>query len=145
MTKRRLTIAQAQAEGFIVDTTCYPHVGYKGPRFRPTYTVDVLTELEAGLINALGSLLTDVENGVSLGYAFDDPYNPFYSSVMLARALLGQYRADDLLLHQTPDGWTFHPPASKHLEDALIIHEGSGEPTEEDQAEAFRKWAGIRG
>lgn len=43
-------IEDAQANGFIVDTHCYPHLGYKGERFRPTETCECYTKLETQLI-----------------------------------------------------------------------------------------------
>lgn len=46
MSYRPLTIEEAKAAGFTVDTTCYPHFGYKGPRFRPSESVNVLTDIE---------------------------------------------------------------------------------------------------
>ncbi len=46
----KITIAEAEAKGFTVDTHCYPHFGYKGSRFRPDESVDVYTELESNLI-----------------------------------------------------------------------------------------------
>lgn len=48
-----ITIEEARAQGFTVDTTVYPHVAYKGPRFNPTSTKHCLTELEAQLAKAL--------------------------------------------------------------------------------------------
>lgn len=47
---KRITIAQAEERGFAVDTYCYPHLGYKGSRFRPDESVYVYTELEAELM-----------------------------------------------------------------------------------------------
>ena len=53
----RLTIEEAKAQGFTVDSHCYPHIGYMGPRFDPTKTVGVLTECEAHLIALVRSYL----------------------------------------------------------------------------------------
>lgn len=39
----------AESHGYIVDKSCYPWFGYKGPRFSPTDSVDVLTDLEFAL------------------------------------------------------------------------------------------------
>jgi len=49
----KLTIAEAEAQGFTVDTTVYPHFGYKGNRFAPIETVKVYTETEQALLGAL--------------------------------------------------------------------------------------------
>lgn len=57
-----LSIEQAKLEGFTVDTTVYPHVGYKGGRFRPDETCDVLTELEADLIELNLTLLPVIQS-----------------------------------------------------------------------------------
>lgn len=40
---RKLTREQAEAEGWTVDTHCYPWFAYKGGRFAPTATVPVVT------------------------------------------------------------------------------------------------------
>lgn len=48
-----MTIKEAKENGFMVDTTCYPHYGYKGPRFCPTDKIDVLTEKEALLLKVV--------------------------------------------------------------------------------------------
>ena len=39
---------EAEAQGFTVDTTCYPWVGYKGPRFSPSVCIDVATPAVQG-------------------------------------------------------------------------------------------------
>lgn len=44
-----ITIEEAKARGYTVDRLCYPHFGYKGPRFAPTEYVYVFTDLEAKL------------------------------------------------------------------------------------------------
>jgi hypothetical protein len=38
-----------KAAGFIVDTTCYPWIAYKGPRFAPTEYKCIKTDLESQL------------------------------------------------------------------------------------------------
>lgn len=48
-----LTKAQAEAEGFTVDTTCYPWFAYKGSRFAPQASRTVLTDLEAELLSLM--------------------------------------------------------------------------------------------
>lgn len=48
-----MTRKQAEQAGYTVDTHCSPWLGYKGPRFAPTERVDVLTDLEAELLEAL--------------------------------------------------------------------------------------------
>lgn len=45
-----MTIAEAEAKGYTVNTHCYPPVAYKGPTFAPTEKVCVLTNLEAILL-----------------------------------------------------------------------------------------------
>lgn len=47
----------AEALGYTVDTTCYPWVAYKGPRFNPTEWRCVLTDLESELLQAAKGLL----------------------------------------------------------------------------------------
>lgn len=44
---------QAEVQGFIVDTHCYPWLAYKGDRFAPTEHMDCLTDLEAKLLAQL--------------------------------------------------------------------------------------------
>ena len=53
----KLTITQAKAQGYTVDTTCYPHVGYVGNRFEPDTQlvmpqVETFTEVESDLLEA---------------------------------------------------------------------------------------------
>jgi len=50
----RLTIKEALERGFTIDTTCYPHFGYKGRRFSPTEKSDVYTEIESHFIELYG-------------------------------------------------------------------------------------------
>jgi len=50
---KKLTIKEAQKQGFIVDTTCYPHIAYKGVRFAPTKIINVYTEEESKFIEAI--------------------------------------------------------------------------------------------
>jgi hypothetical protein len=52
----KITVAEAQKQGFLVDTTCYPWTGYKGPRFNPTELVHVWTEAEADMLEALAEI-----------------------------------------------------------------------------------------
>lgn len=47
---------EARERGFTIDTTCYPWLGYKGPRFRPTETVDCYTDDEAALLVAIDAI-----------------------------------------------------------------------------------------
>lgn len=49
----KLTRAEAETAGYVVDSHCYPWLGYKGPRFAPTGSVVVLTDLEADLLSGL--------------------------------------------------------------------------------------------
>jgi len=48
----KLTIKEAEAQGYNVDTRCYPHVGYIGDRFMPGEHVKVFTEIEGDLLEA---------------------------------------------------------------------------------------------
>ncbi len=50
---KRLTIKEAQSQGFIIDTCCYPYIGYKGPRMQPTTHVEVFTEMETEALDRL--------------------------------------------------------------------------------------------
>lgn len=47
------TRAEAEWWDYTVDRHCYPWVAYMGPRFRPDELVEVLTDLEAELLQAL--------------------------------------------------------------------------------------------
>ncbi len=47
---KRLTIEEARAQGYTIDTTVYPPFAYKGYRFSPDDRADCYTELEAELI-----------------------------------------------------------------------------------------------
>lgn len=51
----RLTKAEAEGQGYIVDTTVYPWFGYKGGRFNPTHSVMVFTTLEEELMEDLAA------------------------------------------------------------------------------------------
>jgi hypothetical protein len=46
----QITIQQAEDHGYTVDTTCYPHIAYKGPRFNPTEIARVYTAIEAYML-----------------------------------------------------------------------------------------------
>lgn len=67
----RLHIDEAQAQGFVVDTHCYPYLAYKGERFRPTETQEVYTELESELIRREAKSLVEFTNA-QLG----EPWRP---------------------------------------------------------------------
>jgi hypothetical protein len=45
----KMTREEAIAQGFVVDTHCYPWCAYRGPRFQPDEQVDVWTDEEARL------------------------------------------------------------------------------------------------
>jgi len=47
---KRISRKEAEAEGYTVDTHCYPHIGYKGSRFDPTNIVLVYTPIEERLM-----------------------------------------------------------------------------------------------
>ena len=67
-----LSIKEAKEQGFTVDRFCYPHYGYKGPRFTPTEYVNIETEKETQYkdrINELEGALEDLvawQNGPPL-------------------------------------------------------------------------------
>lgn len=48
---------EALANGFTVDSSCYPWIAYTGPRFAPTKHYPIRTDLEEQLFN----VLTDAE------------------------------------------------------------------------------------
>jgi hypothetical protein len=52
-----LTPKEARVQGFQLDTTCYPWVAYKGPRFKPEVLEHCLTDVEAGLLHSLERML----------------------------------------------------------------------------------------
>lgn len=54
--KHKLTKAEAEKYGYIVDTNCYPWQAYRGPRFEPFEMRDVHTDIEAELLLALAVL-----------------------------------------------------------------------------------------
>lgn len=56
-----LTIEEAEAQGFTVDTCCYPPFAYKGPRFRPDQYVHCFTQCESELRAALDVARNRVE------------------------------------------------------------------------------------
>lgn len=55
-----ITPQQAQDAGFTIDHHTYPWTAYKGPRFRPTEFVSVLTDDEAEARRLIKNLLDDV-------------------------------------------------------------------------------------
>jgi hypothetical protein len=46
----RMTRQDAEAAGYTVDRTCYPWFGYIGPRFNPTKSLEVYTDLESEMM-----------------------------------------------------------------------------------------------
>ena len=50
---REQLFAAAEAQGFTVDHHCYPHIAYKGARFKPTETHNVFTPLEAEALEVI--------------------------------------------------------------------------------------------
>lgn len=50
---------EAQAQGFVVDDTCYPWVAYKGPRFATLEAHEIPTDKEAEADKAPGSAERD--------------------------------------------------------------------------------------
>jgi len=66
----KLTIAQAKAQGYQIDTTCYPHIGYIGNRFEPDTQlvmpqVETFTEVESDLLEACELMLMQL-SGVTI-------------------------------------------------------------------------------
>ena len=51
-TTKKLTPAEARAQGYTVDSTCYPWVAYKGERFSTHQWEGIFTDTEAELIEA---------------------------------------------------------------------------------------------
>jgi hypothetical protein len=47
------TANEARELGFTIDESCYPWLAYKGPRYAPSDRLEVLTDLEAELRDAL--------------------------------------------------------------------------------------------
>src|SRR5690606_33239462 len=74
------------------------------------------------------------------GWYLDDDGNSHYVAMQA-----GDYTAADLVLCQSPDGWSFHAPESTDEEiasgDARYILTGPGRPTSEDRERAFRLWS----
>lgn len=56
------TQEEYKAEGFTIDSSCYPWVAYKGPRLASTESHHCLTDLEAELATAL-EMATDPGSG----------------------------------------------------------------------------------
>lgn len=58
------------------------------------------------------------------------------------------YTPSDLVLCESPDGWSLHAPGSTDEEiacgDAPYILSGPGKPTEADYNEAFRRWKEVQ-
>jgi hypothetical protein len=46
---------KAEQQGWAVDTTVYPWLAYKGPRFNPTQTQQIETDKESALRSALSA------------------------------------------------------------------------------------------
>jgi hypothetical protein len=63
---KKLTIAEAEAQGFIVDTCCYPPVAYKGARFFPSEMRLCFTDLEAELTRQRDELAAALEAVVAV-------------------------------------------------------------------------------
>lgn len=64
------TRAAALKAGYIIDSTCYPNVAYKGPRFQPDHWIRIPTEREEELENAL------TEAGRFFIWQTHGPYGP---------------------------------------------------------------------
>lgn len=56
-----MTRAEAEADGFIVDTGTYPWFAYKGPRSMPTDRRHVVTDAEAALFKQLANVTRNME------------------------------------------------------------------------------------
>lgn len=89
MTTPRLTIAQAEAEGYTVDTHVYPPLAYKGPRFQTTETMTCFTSLEAQLIEALQGIADLTCESDVYDLASDDAVDDLNTAVGSARWTLG--------------------------------------------------------
>lgn len=67
---------------------------------------------------------------------------------MTGQTARAPYTADDLVLCESPDGWSLHAPDSSDEEiatgEAPYILCGPGKPSETDYAEAFRRWTDAR-
>lgn len=48
-----LKYTTAKELGLVIDTFVYPHIGYLGSRFNPSFSISVLTELEEKAIDAV--------------------------------------------------------------------------------------------
>lgn len=59
----RLTIEEAEALEYKVDTTVYPPFAYKGRRFAPDESTDCYTDLEAELVKEVNRLRGLIKNG----------------------------------------------------------------------------------
>lgn len=57
-----MTRAEAEADGFTVDTGIYPWFAYKGPRFDPTDRRHVITDAEAMLFKHLANVTKNMEH-----------------------------------------------------------------------------------
>jgi hypothetical protein len=61
---QKLHIAEAKAQGYIIDECCNPPIAYKGPRFQPTALRQCFTPLESRLL-----MLVPFVQGVALDVA----------------------------------------------------------------------------
>lgn len=52
----KLHIADAEKQGFVIDTCCNPPIAYKGPRFQPTALAQCFTPLESKLMEEVAEL-----------------------------------------------------------------------------------------
>ena len=52
-----LSHQELKQQGYIIDSTCYPNIYYKGHRFDPAEWGHVLTNLEFDLLKALEGML----------------------------------------------------------------------------------------
>lgn len=74
-----------QRRGYTVDDTCYPWIGYKGPRFAPSEKCSVLTDLETLLIQALNGML--VATNANLPEEFPGHSEAYLRQVARPRAI----------------------------------------------------------
>lgn len=125
-----ITIKQAKARGFAVDTTIYPHVAYKGPRFAPTEVEECMTEREAELleqVHAIDRELETVRTGKRPEYKAPAEWGLTAQQNDLFVHLLGkpECRKDDIINSIWPDDDTF---TNNRL--AQVVHQLRGKLAE---------------
>lgn len=85
-----MTRSQAKAMGFSIDSTCYPNVAYKGPRFNVTEFAFIYTETEERLGAAQKCIVNGCPNDRGAGGFYGVLCTPCHEMLLSGKVGNGQ-------------------------------------------------------